>query len=261
MIHLILLFFTFFPFYFLIISSVKTNKQILDSYFLPVMPFHFENYVKAFEKVIYYLYNSMFVCVITAIGVALISCISAYVYARFEFPGKSILFMILLSFLMLPSVLTIIPSFLLIAKLRLVNNHWGLILPYIASGQITFIFILRTFIEQIPRELFESAQMDGASHVKVFAHIVAPLSKPMLISLMLLNFLGNWNDFAWPLLVLSKESMKTVTVGLYAFMDIQQVQYGYMFAGFIIASVPLIILFTLNMNSFIKGITSGAVKG
>jgi len=163
--------------------------------------------------------------------------------------------------MMIPGVLTLIPSFVLIAKMKLINTHWGLILPYIAFGQITFVFILRSFIERIPRDLFEAARIDGASHAKVFRHVVMPLAKPILISLMLMNFLANWNDFIWPLLVVPKEKMKTVTVGLYAFTDVQQVQYGLMFAGFVIASIPLIILFSINMNYFIKGVTAGAIKG
>lgn len=258
--QIILVITTFLPFYFMLISSVKTNDQILNQYFLPVVPFHFDNYVKAFEKVIHYLYNSMIICIVSTIGVAVIACITAYIFARFVFPMKNTLFTILMAFMMIPSVLTLIPSYVLIAKLHLMNNLFGCILPYITSGQIQFIFILKTYIEQIPKDLFDAANIDGASHPSVFVNIVFPLSKPMLISLMLLNFLNNWNDFVWPMLVLSGEKIKTVTVGLYAFTDAQQVQYGPMFAGFVIASIPLLVLFSLNMNYFIKGMTAGAIK-
>ena len=254
-------FFTFFPFYFMIISSFKSNAQILRDYFLPSFPLILENYVKAFKKVIYYLLNSSLVSGGTAAGVAVLSSLSSYVFAKFIFPGKNFLFLLLLSFIMIPGVLTLIPSFVLVAKMNLVNNYLGCIFPYIAHGQITFILILRAYIEQIPQDLFDSAKIDGASHPKIFIQIVFPLTKPIMFSLLLLNILSSWNDFIWPLLVLSKENMKTVTVGLYAFTDVQQVQYGLMFAGFIIASIPLIILFSLNMRYFIKGVTAGAVKG
>lgn len=258
--HIIVLFATFFPFYFMIISSLKTNKQILASYFRPVLPFHFDNYVMAFGRVIQYMFNSFFICTTAAIGVAVVSCISAYNFARFKFPGKELLFTMLLSFMMIPGVLTLIPSFVLVAQLKLVNTYWGCILPYIAFGQITFIFILRTFIQEIPRDLFDTATIDGASNPAVFRTIVVPLSKQILVALMLINFLHNWNDFIWPLLVIPKESMKTVTVGLYAFTDVQQIQYGPLFAGFVIASIPMIVLFSLNMKSFVRGITTGAIK-
>lgn len=258
--HTILVLLTFFPFYFMIISSVKTNEQILHQYFLPVIPFHFENYLQAFGKVIHYLYNSVFICTLTAIGVGIISCISAYVFAKFKFPGKNALFTLLLTFMMIPQVLTLIPSFVLIANLHLTNNYFGCILPYIAFGQITFVFILRTYIEQIPKDLFDAANIDGASHLSIFKNVIFPLAKPILIALMLMNFLANWNDFIWPLLVIPAEEMKTITVGLYSFTDTQQTLYGPLFAGFVIASIPLVILFSINMNYFIKGVTAGAIK-
>lgn len=259
-VQLALIFSTFFPFYFMLISSVKNNVQISQSYFLPVLPLQLENYGLAFQKVITYLYNSTLICTVSALGVAAVSCLTSYVFARFEFPGKNGLFNLLLAFLMIPGVLSLIPSFALIARMNLTNRYWGCILPYIAFGQITFVFILRTFIEQIPRDLFDAATIDGATHPMVFRYIVLPLSRPILFSLVLMNFLANWNDFIWPLLVLPREKMKTVTVGLYAFTDVQQIQYGLMFAGFVIAAVPLILLFALNMNAFVRGATSGAIK-
>ena len=256
----IIVFFTFLPFYFMAVSSLKTNPQIISNYFGITFPLHFENYVKAFGRVAHYLWNSIVICGITVAGVILLSCISAYVFARYEFRGKKFLFILILSFLMIPGVLTLIPQFVLIVKLNLIGTRWAAILPYIAYGQIMAIFILRTFIEGIPRDIFDSAKIDGAGDIVAFFNIVIPFARPMITSLALMNFLANWNDFIWPLLVLPKEKMKTVTVGLYAFTDIQQIQYGILFAGFIIASVPLVVLFSLNMNYFIKGVTSGAIK-
>jgi len=120
---------------------------------------------------------------------------------------------------------------------------------------------LRSFIEGIPHDLFDCAKIDGANDLKIIWTIVMPLSKAVVISLALFNFLNTWNDFVWPLLVLPKEAMKTISVGLYAFMDVQQTKYGLMFSGFIIAAVPSMFLLSLNMKLFISGITAGAVKG
>ena len=161
---------------------------------------------------------------------------------------------------MIPSILTLIPQFVLIVNLKLIGTFWATILPYIAYGQIMFIFILKTFIEGIPKELFDSVKIDGANDVKAFFHIVLPLAKPIITSLALMNFLANWNDFIWPLLVLKGDNMKTITVGLYSFTDAQQIQYGTMFAGFVIAALPLVLLFSINMKYFIQGVTSGAIK-
>ena len=260
-IHILILLATYFPLYFMLISSLKTNDQIMSNYFLMSFPLHFENYAAASGKVVRYLGNSVIVCGITVLGVMLFGCIAAYVFARFRFPGKNGIYMFIISFLMIPAILTLVSRFVLVNNLGLNNTYWSCILPYIASGQIMFIMILRTFIEGIPVDLFDAATIDGAGHFRIIMQIVFPLSKQIIISLLLINFLGNWNDFIWPQLTLTKESLKTVTVGLYAFTDLQQVQYGYMFAGFVIASVPLIILFSVNMKNFVNGITVGSVKG
>jgi ABC-type glycerol-3-phosphate transport system permease component len=204
--------------------------------------------------------NSLVICGVTVVGVILLSCVSAFIFARYEFPGKKALFMVILGFLMMPGILILIPQFVLVVRLGLNGTYWAAILPYVAFGQIIAIFILRSFIEGIPKDLFDSATMDGARPATAFRHIVIPLAKPIITSLALMNFLANWNDFIWPLLVLSREKTKTITVGLYAFTDVQQIQYGVLFAGFIIASVPLIILFSLNMRFFIRGMTAGAIK-
>ena len=257
----IMIFFTFVPFYFMIVSSFKNNAEISANYFGLPSPIRLENYALAFQKVIVYLLNSVLVCLTSVIGVTILSCIMAFVFAKYEFPGKAFLFYFFISFLMIPGVLTLIPQFTLIVNLKLMGTHFALILPYIAFGQIMFTFVLRSFIESIPGDLFDSAKIDGANAPKVFMNIVLPLSKPIITSMLLLNFLNNWNDFIWPLLVLRGENMKTITVGLYAFTDAQQIQYGMLFAGFIIASLPLVILFSVNMKYFVQGITSGAIKG
>lgn len=258
--QIILVFLTFLPFYFMIISSFKTNAQITESYFGITFPLNVENYIRAFNKVIFYLINSVVISGAAVAGVTLLACISSYVFARYEFVGKKILLMFFLSFLMIPGILTLIPQFVLIVKLNLNGTMWAVILPYIAYGQIVFIFILKTFIEGIPNDLFDSARIDGANAVFSFFNIVIPLAKPIITSLALMNFLANWNDFIWPLLVLKGDKMKTVTVGLYSFTDTQQIQYGMLFAGFVIASFPLMLLFSFNMKYFIQGVTSGAIK-
>ncbi len=260
-IHALILLLTYFPIYFMIISSFKNNDQISSNYFLVTFPLHFENYTAAFLKVVRYLGNSVIVSGAAVIGVMIFGCMAAYVFARYDFPGKNSIYMFIISFLMIPSVLTLVPQFVLVNNLGLNNTYWSCILPYIATGQIMFIVILRTFIGEIPSDLFDAAKIDGAGNLRIFVKVVFPLSKQIIVSLLLINFLGTWNDFVWPQLTLTKDALKTVTVGLYAFTDAQQIQYGYMFAGFVVASVPLVILFSANMKSFVSGITVGAVKG
>jgi ABC-type glycerol-3-phosphate transport system permease component len=261
MVQSVLVFCIMLPFYFMLISSFKLNAEISANYFGFPDPIRFENYAVAFSKVVYYLLNSIFVCTVSVAGVTVFACIAAFIFAKYQFPGKNLLYYFYLSFLMIPGVLTLIPQFTLIVKLNLMGSYMAVILPYIAFGQIMFAFVLRSFIEGIPQDLFDSARIDGAKPYQSFLHVVLPLSRQIIISMAFMNFLANWNDFIWPLLVLRGEKMKTVTVGLYSFTDAQQVQYGMLFAGFIISSLPIILLFGYNMKYFINGLLSGAVKG
>ena len=260
-IHIILLFCIFLPFYFMLVSSFKNNAEISANYFGLPNPVRWDNYVQAFQKVIVYLMNSLIICLSSVVGVTVLACICAFVFAKYNFPGKSVLFYIYISFLMIPGVLTLIPQFTMIVDFGLMGTYWAAILPYIAFGQVMFAFVLRSFIEGIPNDLFDSARIDGANPFQTFFSVVFPLSKPIITSMALMNFLGNWNDFVWPLLVLRGEDMKTITVGLYAFTDAQQTQYGLLFAGFILASLPLMLLLGFNMKSFVQVMTTGAIKG
>jgi len=244
----------------MLITSVKTNLQITQNYFGLNPPVHWEYYAEAFDKVRHYLINSVFISGFSVIGVVLVSCSSAYVFARYEFFGKKLLFIFILSFLMIPSVLTLIPQFIMITRMHLINSKWGCILPYIAGGQIVTIYVLRTFFEGLPNELFECARIDGAGGLRCFLSIALPLSIPMVISMGLFNILFTWNDFFWPLLVLPEQEKTTITVGLYRFMDEQQIKWGLIFAGFMIASLPIMFLFSLSMRYFVQGMTSGALK-
>jgi len=257
----VLIFCIMLPFYFMVVSSFKLNAEISANYFGFPNPIRFENYEAAFGKVIYYLINSIYICTVSVVGVTFFACIAAFIFAKYKFPGKDLIYYFYLSFLMIPGVLTLIPQFTLIVKLNLMGSHLAVILPYIAFGQIIFAFVLRSFIEGIPQDLFDSAKIDGAKPYQSLIHIVLPLSRQIIISMAFMNFLANWNDFIWPLLVLRGEKMKTVTVGLYSFTDAQQIQYGMMFAGFIISSLPIILLFSYNMKYFINGMLTGAIKG
>lgn len=251
---------TMFPLYFMLVSSLKTNHQLQTNYFGIALEPHFEHFAQAFDKVSVYIGNSMLISFTAALGMMLISCLSAYVFARFEFPLRNLLFGLVLMFLMVPSVLTLVPQFVLVTKLGLMNSYWAAILPYIATGQLVTIFVLRTFFEGIPKELFESMRIDGANEVQNFFSLVIPFAIPIMLSMGLIHVLNTWNDFIWPLLVLPDQSKMTITVGLYRFMDQQQILYGPMFAGMTLGSLPLMILFGFTMKYFVQGMTSGAIK-
>lgn len=252
---------SFFPYYFMIISSFKNNAEISANPFMPSLPLRIENYVQSFGMIVKYYKNSLIISGTHLVLTTFAAVCSSYIFARFQFPGRNLLYILLLMFRMIPGVLTLIPQYVLVSDMGIIGTYWAAILPSVAGAQIGFIVVLRPYIEGLPQDLFEAAKLDGASGIQTFRYVAAPLIKPTLYSQMLLTFMGSWNDFVWPMLTLSaNKELKTVTLGLYSFSDVQQVLYGPMFAGFVIASIPMLIVFVLNMKTFISGLTAGAVK-
>ncbi len=259
----ILLLFVVFPLLLLIMKSFKTNTQEqMDPFAFPD-PFTFENYSLAWLYIRNYFLNSLILTVsITALIVALASA-TAFAFTRYNFPAKEVLFMIMLSLMMIPGMLTIISQYALVNTFNIVDNYWGVILPSVA-GSIPFsVFLLRTFFRGLSREFFEAAEIDGANNLHIFFVIVIPLSRAILATLVITTFIAQWNDYLWPLLVLQKEELKTIPIGLVSWSDSYNQMtggWGPPFAGYVISSLPLIVVFSLASKQFIQGLTSGAFK-
>ena len=253
---------TFYPFVFLVTTSFKSTPQFVHDFWGLPWPIITANYADAWSVVGPYLLNSITVSGPSVIGVLVVGSVSAFVFARFKFPGREFLFFAILALLMIPGVLTLVPTFLLIKDFGLLNSYWALILPYISGGQIFAIFILRSFIASLPEELFESARLDGASTLQLFWNIAIPLSKPILVTIAIMNLLSTWNDYVWPLVTISDGRRWTASVGVVSFgsryMGLEN--WGPMFAGFVLASLPLLLLFSFTMRYFVAGLTSGAIK-
>jgi ABC-type glycerol-3-phosphate transport system permease component len=256
----ILVLLTFYPFVFMLMTSLKTAKQYYANFWLPAWPPYFDNYVQAWQAVAPYMLNSILVTVASTIGVVVVSCLTAFAFARMSFPGREVLYYLVIFLLMVPAVLTLVPTFLLIKNVGLMNSLWALILPYIAAGQVLAIFIMRSFFASLPEELFEAARIDGASELWVFLNIAVPLVRPVLVTIAILQVLSSWNDYLWPFLVIQSDSLKTLVVGLVSFEGRFSTDYGPLMAGYAIASVPLLILFFVAMRSFIEGLSQGALK-
>ncbi|WP_269540907.1 carbohydrate ABC transporter permease [Cerasicoccus fimbriatus] len=258
------LFFAFVPLFVMLVVSFKSNEQYLANpwFFDSPADWKWGNWAYAWDTVSGYIANSIFVSVSgTAITLVIVLCAS-YAIARYNFPGKNLIFYLVMATMFLPgTVAALVTLFDLLRQLNLINSLWALVVMAAVGGQVTGVFILRNFIEDIPKELFESAQLDGAGHLQQIWHIVLPLSASIISVTCIMDFLASWNNVILPLLLLRDNELLTIPVGLYRLDGEYVKQYGQLMAGFAISSVPLLILFLFSMKLFVKGLSAGAVKG
>lgn len=254
---------TFYPILFMLFTSVKSTGSLAINFFLPdFTAVHFENFLTAAPKVLPYIGNSVKVSLLTVAGILFVSVGSAYIFARFTFPGKAILYQALMTTMMIPIVLTFVPSYLLVRDLGLLNSHSALILPGIAVGLAFAMLLLRTFFESIDQGLIEAARIDGAREIRILVQLVLPLTVPMIATVSILSILRTWNDFLWPLVTISRDILRTLPIGLAFLVDKPgNNQFTVMMAGYTLASIPLVVLFLFAMKPFMEGINAGAIKG
>jgi len=246
-----------FPYLFMLVTSFKTNSQFFHSYLYPALPLHFGNYVAAWNELEPYFLTSAIVAVSTILGSIILGSGAAFVFSHFDFFGRTFLFVLIAVLLAVPSVTTLIPLFLFMKDLGLLNTRLVLILPYIGGSTILTVVIMRTFIDQLPAELFEAAELDGAGGFRAYWNIMLPLSWPIIGTVSLLSIIGVWNDYFWPLLTITQNSLRTIPVGLTYFQGQNATSYGPLFAGYTIASVPLLIFFTFLSKWLLTGIEGG----
>ena len=205
--------------------------------------------------------NSIIVSGLTVLGVCLIASTTSYILARYKFRGSNLIFLFIISTMMFPSVMYLVPQFLLVKKLNLINTYWGMVLPYISGGLVIATFMFRSFFEGLPEELFESARIDGAGHFRLYWNIILPMSKPVFAVVIILNVIGTWSGFIWPFIVNPDTKNQVIGAGLYV---MQQANSGnppsMFFAAYTIASIPLLILFMKATKPFVEGMSSGAFK-
>ena len=250
-----------FPVAIMFIRSWKSLPQVGRSQLFVTLPLHYGNYIEAWNLVKQYMMNTVVIVLLTLVGVLFLSSITAFVFARYKFPAKNFLFAMVLALLMIPGVIGFVPSIVLILKwFRLANNYLGVLLPYWSGGQVFAIFVLRTFFESQPEEMFEAARLDGANHFDLYWRITLPLSGSILSVIAILNIIGTWNDYVWPLIVLASESKRTLAVGLNLLRDTKFPQPGVEMACYVIASIPMFLLFLGTMRTFVRGLASGALK-
>lgn len=252
------------PFIYMLSTSFKKQSYVFETppKFIPKDP-TFDNYVNAWSSnhFQHYFLNSVLVSVTTTLIVLLVASMLAFAFARFKFFGKNTLFSIILLSLMIPSMLLIIPQFILIKNLGMLNSLWGLIFVYVAMNIAVNTFLLRGFFEGVPRELEEATRIDGGGFFTIFFRIVLPLSKPALATVAIFTFLFGWDEFIWALTAINDPSNYTLPVAIQTFQGAHQTQWGLVFAASMFAVLPVVALFILLQRHFIKGLTSGAIKG
>lgn len=250
----------FYPLLLMIQMSFKDVGQIIYAFFKVEPPFHFENYARAWKQVYPMIGNSLIISGGTALLSVVVALFAGYAFGRLRFPWKEQLFWVIFAKLFLPGVLNLVPAFVLAWKLGLLNSYWAVIL-FGASASLPFwIFVMRTFVQQQPQELFECAKIDGAGETQTFVWIAVPLLRPMIALLMINVFIAEWNNYIWPLVTLTSPDKRPITVGLAFLTSSFPGDYGPLMAGYVIATVPLLLLFSLGMRQFVQGLTSGAIK-
>lgn len=260
---MILLYLSFYPLYMLVIKSFKTISNDQSDPFGFPSQFAFDNYQYAWIVMKPYLINSLFVSSVITFGIVFIASLAAFAFVKFNFPYKNTIFYMIISLMMIPGIVTIASQYELVNKLSLVNSYWGVILPAI-SGSLPFgIFLLRTSFSSVSTELLDAAEIDGATNFQVYANVMLPISKPLIWTLVITAYIGAWNDYLWPSIVLLEEKKQTLPIALVRFTESyfgMTGGYGAPFAAYVISSLPLIIVFLLASKQFISGLTSGSIK-
>jgi multiple sugar transport system permease protein len=253
-----------FPFIWLIRSALMGPEQIFTAppEWIP-QPFRWSNFsesltVQPFWK---YFLNTMTLEVLTVSGTVITSTITAFSFARLRWWGRDVVFGILLTSLMMPYIVTLIPTFIFWQKLGLVGTYVPLFLPAWFGGGAFNIFLLRQFFLTIPRDFDEAAYLDGATPLQVLFKIILPLSRPALLVVAIFSFIGVWNDFLGPLIYLQDDSMFTLSLGLATFKGIYNAQWGYLMAASATVVAPIIALYFFTQRYFVEGIAATGVKG
>ncbi len=254
------------PFVWMISTSLKTIGEALGASFFP-SELHFENYIEAWDRANFsqYFLNSIKITAISLAGSVSISILAAYGFARIKFPGRDLIFGILLSTMMIPAMVTIIPNFLTvtwlgrIGPIKWINNWPALTVPFM--GSIFNIFLLRQFFAQIPDELFDAARIDGSGHFRFLLQVVLPLSKAPLMVILVLTFIGSWNSLAWPLLVTNTPDWRPISVGMMNFVTEAGQEIHYIMAGAFITIIPILILYFFTQKQFTESIARSGLKG
>ncbi len=251
-----------YPILLMILSSFKTSLEIYKNPLGLPTSFSLDTYRTLLSKIPFttYFMNSVFVSIISVISIVVVCSLASFYIARFKFSWNHALFFIFLLGMMIPIKLGIVPLFILMRDLGLINSLWSLILLNTATGIPLTMLILTGFFKTMPYELEEAARIDGAGNLRVLWHVVLPLMRPALGTVIIINFIAAWNDFFFPLIFITDKMKRTIPVGMMSLFGEHSADWGSLFAGLTLASLPMILLFFIASKQFMEGLTAGAIK-
>lgn len=251
------------PFLWMISASFKSLAEVfrIPPQWLPAHP-SLKNYQEVFNQQPLFgrfFLNSVIVAAVTVVSVLITSSLAGYAFAKFEFPGKNLLFVLFLSSMMIPFQVRMVPLYIMVSDWHLTDTYTGLILPGLVEA--FGIFLMRQFITSIPNDLLDAARIDGASEPRIVLQILLPLLRPALSALAIFTLIGNWEAFLWPLLITNAEEMRTLPIGLASFAGRYIERVDLEMAAATIAVIPMVLVFFLLQKRFIEGITLSGLKG
>ncbi|WP_411681124.1 carbohydrate ABC transporter permease [Clostridium thailandense] len=250
------------PLIYALFISLMPPQQIFA--FPPkLMPksFYIQNYIDALNTapILKFISNSFIVSLLVTLGQVITSCMAAFAFSFFNFKGKNILFILMLATMMIPAEATMISNYLTVGSLGWLDSYKALVVPYLSSAM--GIFMMRQYYLTLPKELYEAAKIDGCNSLRFLISIIMPMSKPIVGSLGIYTFLVTWNQYLWPLLVTSKDSSRTVQIGISMLQFSENQSFGLIMAGIVMVLLPSILIFIFGQKQLVEGMTSGAIKG
>ena len=250
-----------FPIYWMFATAVRPRAEIFDAV-VSLLPSRviWDNFTVLWQRfpLLDWMVNSLFIAVIGVILTVALNLLCGYTFAKFRFAGRDVLFFAILGALMIPIQVILVPEFLITANLGLLNSPWGVILP--RAAEAFGIFMVRQFMVSIPDELIEAARLDGAGELRIFLRIVVPLSRPVIAVLVIFTFMWRWNDFAWPLVVLTEQAGYTLPLGLKLLRGEVNPEWGQVMALALVSLAPMLAIFLVFQRQLIQGIASTGLK-
>ena len=252
---------TLLPYYWMVSSSLKTMENMFS---VPIQwipnPINWMSYVLAWQAQNFtlYFFNSCVVAVAITLGNLLLSSLAGYSLTKFRYRGRGLTFLLILSTMMLPLEITMVPLFLIVKQLDWLNSYPGLIVPFLVDG--FGVFLMRQYMLSIPSELIDAARIDGASEFRIFWMIVMPLCKPALVALAVFTFREAWDMYIWPLIIITKDSLRTLPLGISLFMSSYGTSWDQLMAVAVLGTLPMILLFFFLQRAFIQGIAATGLK-